>query len=156
MSKPAAGMFFETDFSKFMDMSKMMSEFKLPLFNFEAMMSAHRRNIEAYTAVNQAAMEGWQALLRRQSDIMRQSLEDCSSLVSAVMASPTPHEKMIKQAEASKVMVDKAIANTRDLADTMTKANQRAMDTVSTRLSESIEELRGMMKTSAQQVAKVA
>ena len=46
MSKPAANPFFEADFSKFMDMSKMMGEIKMTSVNMEAMMSCHRKNIE--------------------------------------------------------------------------------------------------------------
>lgn len=153
MSKPAANPFFEIDFSKFADFTKMAQDFKAP-FSMEPLLAAQRRNIEAFTAVNQAAYESMQSLARRQADLVRQSVEDATSLVSALMSSPaSPEEKVLRQAEASKAVVEKCIANARDVAETLNKCNTQAMEVVSSRLSESLEELRGMMKSRQQNAA---
>lgn len=147
MSKPAANPFFEADFSKLMDATKLFGEFKLPGFNFEALATAQRKNIEAITAVNQAAFESLQAIARRQAELVRQGLEESTSLLNAVMSSPTPEDKVIRQAEASKAAVDKYIANARDIGETISKYNNQAMETVSNRLNEGLEELRDIIKT---------
>jgi phasin family protein len=147
MSKPASNPFFEADFSKMMDMSKMMGEFKMPQFNFEALMSAQRKNIEAMTAVNQAAFEGIQAVARRQAELIRQGLEETTQTMKAVMSTSSPEEKVIRQAEASKAAADKCMANAREIADTLAKCNTQVMETVSTRMSEGLEELRDIIKT---------
>ena len=153
MSKPAANPFFEIDFSKFSDFSKMAAEFKAP-FNLEPIFAAQRRNIEAFTAVNQAAYESMQSLARRQAEMVRQTVEDATSLVSTLVSSPaSPEEKMMRQAEASKAAVEKCIANARDVAETFSKCNTQAMEVVSNRLSEGLEELRGMMKSRQQNAA---
>lgn len=146
MSKPMSNPFFEADFSKFADLSKMVGEFKLPFFDAEALMSIYRRNLEATVAVNQAALETAQTLARRQADFVRQGFEEATSLINALVASPTPEEKVMRQAEASKAAVEKYVANARDFADTVNKYHAKALDTVSTRLSESVEELRGIIK----------
>jgi phasin family protein len=146
MSKPASNPFFEADFSKMMDISKMMGDFKVPGFDFEAMMGACRRNMETMAAVNQATFEAFQNLMRRQADIMRQGVEDATGIVNAVMSSPTPEEKVIKQAEASKAAMEKCMANARDIAETVSQCHSRTMETVSNRMAEGLEELRGMMK----------
>lgn len=153
MSKPAANPFFEADFSKMMDLSKMMGEFKMPQFNFEALMNAQRKNIEAMTAVNQAAFEGIQALARRQAELIRQGLEETSQTMNAVLSSSSPEEKVIRQAEASKAAADKCMANAREIADTLAKCNTQVMETVSTRMSEGLEELRDIIKTNQRAAA---
>lgn len=109
-------------------------------------MGAYRRNMEACVAVNQAAFETFQALARRQADMVRQGFEEATSTINAVMSCPTPEEKMLRQAEASKAAVDKYVANARDFAETVTKCHSKAMETVSNRMTEGLEELRGMMK----------
>jgi phasin family protein len=159
MSKPVTNPFFEIDFSKFMDvskfmdMSKLMGEMKMiPCMNFEALMTAQRRNIEAFTAVNQAAFESMQALLRRQADLARQSFEETTSMMNTVMSCP-PEEKVMRQAEASKVAVEKCMANAREIAETLAKCNYQAMETVSNRMNEGLEELRSMMKPTTQAAA---
>lgn len=153
MSKPVANPFFEVDFSKFADFTKMAADFKAP-FNMEPFLAAQRKNIEAFTAVNQAAYESMQSLARRQADMMRQGMEDAAGLVSAMMASPaSPEEKVLRQAEASKVAMDKCMANARDVVDTLSKCNTQAMEVVANRMSEGLEELRGMMKSRQQNAA---
>ena len=153
MSKPASNPFFEMDFSKFADFAKMASEFKSP-FNMEPLMALQRRNIEAFTALNQAAYENMQSLARRQVEMMRQNIEDASCLMNAMMASPaSPEEKMMRQAEAAKAAMEKGMANARDVAETFSKCNAQAMELVANRLSEGLEELRGIMKPRQQNAA---
>jgi phasin family protein len=146
MSKPSANPFFETDFSKFADMSKMMGDFKMPGVNMEAMMSCQRKNMEACVAVSQAAFEAMQAMARRQAEWMRQSFEEATGLMNATMAAETPEEKVIRHAEMSKAAVDKCMANAREIAETMARTNSQAMETMSNRMSESLDELRDMVR----------
>ena len=121
-----------------MDVSKFMGEFKIPGFNFEALMNTvQRKNIEAITAVNQAAFESFQSLpSAAKLSWMRQGFEEATSTMNAVhVISRSPEEKVIRQAEASKaVAVEKCIANARDVAEALTQCNNQAMETVSNRL----------------------
>lgn len=146
MSKPFTNPFFEADMSKFFDMSKMTGEFRMPQFDMEAAMTLQRKNIEAWTALNQAMFESFQALCRRQADMARQSMEEMSQTMNAIVSCPSPEEKVIKQAEASKAALDKCLANVRDIAETLAKCNTHAMETVSTRMNEGMDELRGIIK----------
>jgi len=49
-------------------------------FDIEAAVSSQRKNIEALTQANQLAVEGAQALMRRQVEITRQAVEDFSAM----------------------------------------------------------------------------
>lgn len=147
MSKPFTNPFFEADMSKLFDMSKITGDMRMPQFNFEAATSVHRKNIEACTALNQAAFESLQALWRRQADVARQMMEETMQTMQAIASCPSPEEKVIKQAEASKATMDKCLANVRDITETIAKCNAQALDTVSTRMNEGMDELRGIIKT---------
>jgi phasin family protein len=146
MSRPAANGFFEADFSKYMDMSKMMGEFKMPSMNMEAVMTSHRKNLEACAAVAQAACETMQALARRQGEWMRQCSEECTSMMNAIMAAETPEEKVIRHAEISKAAMDKCMANCREIAETVARTNCQAMEAVSNRMSEGLDEFRDLVR----------
>ncbi len=65
------------------------------------------------------------------------------------MACPSTEEKVIKQAEASKAAMEKCIANVRDIAETISKCNGQAIETVSLRMNEGLDELRGIIKNRA-------
>jgi phasin family protein len=152
MSKPVTNPFFGVDFSKFpdfskiADFSKISTDFKTP-FNVEPLLAAQRRNIEAFTAANQAVNEGLQTLARRQVELVRQSIEEAGALVNSLISSPgTPEEKVLRQAEASKAVVEKCIANAREVAETLNKYNAQALEVVTSRLNESLEELRKIIK----------
>ncbi|QQP90488.1 phasin family protein [Skermanella sp. TT6] len=137
--------FFDVDVSKFTDVSKLMSEFKLPGVDVESAFAAQQKNIQALTAANQLAFEGFQAVARRQSEILRQAIEQTTSIVSELLAAGSPEEKVAKQADLVKAAFEKALANTRELAELVTKSNTEAADVINKRVSESLEELKSVV-----------
>ncbi len=143
MSKPSAYPFFE------MDVSKMMSEFKLPGVDVDAIMASQRKNIEAVTAANQLAIEGMQAVVRRQAEILRQTMEEAGSMMTEMMTAGTPEDKVARQAELVKTAFEKALANMRELAEMVAKSNTEAANVISKRVSESLEELKSTMAKAA-------
>ncbi len=127
------------------DFSKMISEYKLPGVDVEALVSAQRRNIEAITAANQLAFEGLQAVGRRQAEILRQTLEEAASVLRDSVAQGSPEEKISKQTELAKHAFEKALANMKELADLLTKSNQEAAAVISARVTASIDEVKGLL-----------
>ncbi|MFM2044735.1 MAG: hypothetical protein RLY86_3311 [Pseudomonadota bacterium] len=133
------------DPSKFMDMSKMMVDFKVPGVDLDGVLAAQRKNIEALTAANQLAVEGLQAVLRRQGEIVRQTMEEASSTMTEMMAAGTPEDKIAKQAELVKAQFEKSIANMRELAEMVAKSNSEAAEVLTSRMTESIEEMKSAL-----------
>lgn len=134
--------FFDFDVSKLMDITKLTSDYKFPGVDMDQLLAAQRKNIEALTAANQLAFEGMQAVLRRQGEILRQSLEQANSLISEVMAAGAPEDKVAKNAELTKAAFEKALANMRELAEMVAKSNAEAAEVISKRVSESLDELK--------------
>jgi phasin family protein len=123
-----------------------MGDMKMPSVNVEALMSAHRKNLETAAAVSQAAFETMQALARRQAEWVRQGFEEATSMMNAVMSAETPEEKVIRHAEISKAAVEKCMANAREVAETVARTNSQAMETVGNRLSEGLDEFRDIVR----------
>jgi len=134
--------FFDVDFSKFTDISKVMSELKVPGVDVDAVMATQQKNIQALTAANQLAFEGMQTVFRRQSEILRQSVEQASVMISELMAAGSPEDKVAKQADLVKSAFEKALSNMRELAELVARSNAEATEVVSKRVSESLEELK--------------
>jgi phasin family protein len=134
--------FFDVDVTKLMDISKLTADYKLPGVDMDQLLATQRKNIEALTAANQLAFEGMQAVLRRQTEILRQSMEQASSMVSELMAAGAPEDKVAKNAELAKVAFEKALANMRELAEMVAKSNAEAAEVISKRVSESLDELK--------------
>jgi len=146
MSKSATNPVIEANFKKLADTSKVLSEFKMPGFDMNALMEIQRKNVEAITAINQTVFESLQSLAQRQVELMQQGIQEAAKLMNTAMSAPTLQEKVGCHAEASKGVVEKCMANARDAAETLAKCNSQTMETVSHRMTDGLEELRGLMK----------
>lgn len=137
--------FTSVDFSKF-DVNQMLQDLKVPGVDINALMETQRKNIEAVTAANKAAIDGMQSIAKRQAEIMAQSFGEVSNLAQEFASSANnPQEMGTKQAEIVKQAFDKALANMRELAEMVSKTNTEAFEVMNKRFTESLEELKGLM-----------
>lgn len=127
-----------------MDISKVMGDMKLPGVDLEALMASQRKNIEALTAANKLAFEGFQAVATRQTEILRQTMEELQKMMTEVMSASTPEDRVAKQAELAKTAFEKALANMKEVAEMVTKSNTEATNVISNRITDSLEELKAM------------
>jgi phasin family protein len=134
--------FADFDINKMMDASKLLKDFKMPGVDIEAVVSSQRRNLEALTAANQLALEGMQAVARRQSEIFRQMMEEASQGMRDMMAAGSPEDKAAKQTELVKEAFRRAIGNMRELADMVSKSQGDAFEVINKRVTDSLDELK--------------
>lgn len=140
------------DFTKVMgdfDPSKVMNQFtkafgeyQMPSVDVNSMMEGQRKNVEALIAANKVALEGIQALMTRQSEMLQQSMDQASVALKDVQAADTPQAAVDKQGELIKEAFEKALANMRELAEMSAKLNTDAMDKINKRFAEFLEELK--------------
>jgi len=132
--------FLDTDFSK------AFAGFTLPGFDVEAALASQRKNIEALTQANQLAVEGVQAVARRQVEIAREAIDEASAVLRDIVQPTAPEERLAKQAELLKQTFERSLANTRELALMLAKANTEAFDVVAKRVAQGFEEIRDEAK----------
>ncbi|MEZ5585291.1 MAG: phasin family protein [Candidatus Competibacteraceae bacterium] len=136
--------FSKFDFSKF-DFSKMLGDMKVPGFDMQAVMDAQRKNIEALTAANQAAVQGMQAVAQRQAEILSQAMNEVSSMAQQFSSAGNPQEMSAKQAEVARKAFEQALANMRELAEMVNKSNTDAFAIINKRVTESLQELKALV-----------
>lgn len=143
---PFANMDFgKFDLSKF-DMTKMLGDVKIPGFDMQAIVDAQRKNIEALTAANQAAVQGMQAVAQRQAEILSQAMNEVSSVAQQLAGSASnPQEMTTKQAELVRKAFEQALANARELAEMVSKSNTEAFAIINKRVTESLQELKSLV-----------
>jgi phasin family protein len=126
------------------DVTNVMGEFRVPGIDLEAAVANQRKNIEALTQANQLAVEGVQALMRRQVEITRQVVEDFSAMFRDFVQpnGGSPTDRFAKQAEYSKQAFEKSLSSTKELAALVTKANTEAFNVLNKRVTESFDEVR--------------
>lgn len=134
---------FYADFNKsFAEYGKLFGNGKLPGFDVDALIAAQRKNVEALTAANQVAFEGVQTIAKRQIEIARKAIEELSQVTKEFTAAGTPEDKLARQAALAKDSFETAVANLRELTGIAQKANSQAVDLLSKRVVENLDEVK--------------
>ena len=128
------------------DFTKALNELRVPGIDVDAVVATQRKNLEALTQANQLAVEGVQAVARRQVEIARQAIDEFSAMFRDFAAPTSPEDRLAKQAELSKQAIEKGIANARELSEMVTKANTEAFNVLNKRVTESFDEVREFAK----------
>lgn len=130
------------------DMMRMFSSMKMPnMLDFQALADAQRRNLEAMAAANRVAMEGAQAVARRNMELMQQTMAEMSEAMRGLTAMDgNPATKAAQQAELMKTNYERAVASMKELADLIQKSNGEALEVLNRRFAEALEEMQSMVK----------
>jgi phasin family protein len=128
------------------DVSKAFAGFTFPGFDVESLVASQRKNLEAFTQANQLAVEGVQAIARRQVELARQAVDEASTALREMTQPGAPEERFAKNAEIAKHAFEKGVANAREIVELMTKANAEAFNVIQKRVTESFEEMREFAK----------
>ena len=123
----------------FFDFTKLMSQFQLPGVDFATPVDRERKNIEALAKANRIALEGWQRLVRRQAEMLQETMKK-------VVADASQQDAKKKRADLAKEGFEKALANMRELAEITTQSQKEAFDVVRKRIEENVEGIRNLGK----------
>ena len=123
----------------FFDFTKLMSQFQLPGVDFATLVDRERKNIEALAKANRIALEGWQRLVRRQAEMLQETMKK-------VVADASQQDAKKKRADLAKEGFEKALANMRELAEITTQSQKEAFDVVRKRIEENVEGIRNLGK----------
>lgn len=131
------------DFSKFFDndFTKNLTGFSFP-FDMKTLMETQTRNLQAITEAQQLAMEGFQAIAQRQSEMVSQMVQDNTALAQEVMSESSPEQKIAKQADIMKKVYERSIRDLKEIGELINKSNEDAADVLSKRVSASLTELK--------------
>ena len=136
MTKTAGSIF---DF----DLAKMMAGFtKLPGVDVDALVEGQQKTLAAFGAANRAAFEGVQDVVRRQAEMVQESLGGMAPGLGEIAASATPGDAAATQVRLFKDAYQKAVTDGRELVDLMTKSSRAAAAPIQKRLVEGLDEIK--------------
>lgn len=129
------------------EMMKIFGSMKMPnMLDFQALAESQRRNLDALTTANRLALEGAQAVARRNMEIMQQAVGEMSQAVQSLTnVEGSPQDKATKQAEILKSAYEHAVSNMQEIAELIQKSNGEAVGVLHRRFSEAMEELKGVV-----------
>jgi phasin family protein len=128
------------------DLFKMLAALKVPGVNMGELVASQRYNLEALTASNRAALEGFKAVGEWQVKILQETMQEMSAAMSARAKVTSPQQMVATEAELAKKAFETAVKAMRELAEIVGKANQEATDAIIRRVPKSLDEIKDVLK----------
>ncbi len=131
------------------EMMRAFTSMKMPgLPDFQVFADAQKRNLEALTMANKLAMEGAQAVGRRNMEIIQQVMSEMTQAMQSLGTTEgSPNAKAAQQADMMKTAYERAVANMQEIAELIQKSNGEAVSILNRRFAEAIEEVKLLVKT---------
>ncbi len=111
-------------------------------FDIRAVMEAQRKNMQALTEANQCMINGWQAMAKRQAEMVSQFVQDNSGLAGQAISPTAPQDAIAKQAELLKTTCSQAMENAREIAEIARKCTSETAEIVNRRISAGMGEIK--------------
>jgi phasin family protein len=115
--------------------------FSVPGINNNALMESQKKNFEALIKANQKAAQGYQNLMRRQGEIMTETMQAIQESVADLMKANDGKDLPKKQADLVEKTISRALKHMRELAQLTIDANGDAFKVIQARAKESIGEM---------------
>jgi phasin family protein len=124
------------------DFNKIMSEYQVPGVDWQELMAAQQKNLQALARANQVLVEGAQAVMRREVEILQKSMAELAEASQQMMQQGDPQAQAGKRLELAKSSFEAAVQNMRELAEVAGKSNREALEVINQRALESFEEIK--------------
>lgn len=122
--------------------SNMLKTYNMPGVDMESIVTSQKKNLEALTSANRVVIEGIQSVAKRQAEILQETMNEATKALDTLTKASSPQDIAAQQADLAKNAFERALGNMRELADMVTKANQQAADTINSRISATLDEIK--------------
>jgi phasin family protein len=127
----------------FLDMfSRFGRDLKVPNVDVEAILSHHRKNLEALEKSARAGAAGASSLLSRQREMMQDVLREITDMAQNYRAPGNPQELMAKQAEFARKAFETALKNAGEVAEMARKSGTESVEILRERIKDAMAEIR--------------
>ncbi len=122
------------------------SEMKMPKApDMEALMATHRRNLEVLAEANRLAMEGAQAMIKRQAELAQQAMGAFTEGLQELSKAEAPSARAARQAKLMKEAYERTVRNSQEMMDLVRRANADALNLLNRRIGEAMEEVETLL-----------
>ena len=122
--------------------SRLGHDLKMPSVDVDAILSHHRKNLEALEKSAKATAAGASSLMHKQRQMLEQTLNEIADMAQSFRAPGNPQELIAKQADFAKKSFEAAVKNAGEVAELVKKSSADSIEILRERIRESMEEIR--------------
>lgn len=127
----------------FMDMfAQFGKNLNVPKVDMEAILSHHRKNLEALQKAASAGAAGAQSVMAKQREALQEGLQEITEMAQTLRTPGGPGEFVTKQADFARKSFETAVKNTSEVADIMRKSGGESVEILRARIQEAMDEIR--------------
>ncbi|ANT52263.1 phasin family protein [Mesorhizobium amorphae] len=127
----------------FLDMfSRFGRDLKVPNVDIEAILSHHRKNLEALEKSARAGAAGATSLFSRQREMLQDTLREVADMAQNYRAPGNPQELMAKQAEFARKSFETALKNAGEVSELVRKSGTESVEILRERIKDAMAEIR--------------
>ena len=124
---------------------KAMKGGSIETVDVNAMMDIQRKNLEALNKASQATFEGAQQIAQKQADLFKAMFDQATSAADSLGKASSPQDLAAKEIDLCKSVFEASLANSKKVADMLTKVNDSAAKVINGRISEALDEMKGQL-----------
>ena len=126
------------------DLNKIMDQLKLPNIDLQAIIEGRRKDIEAIVKANEIALNGIKSVADKQAEMLQTVLGEIGTKLKSMAQDGSPSAKATEMAQQT---IEKALGAMRTLAEANGQSQAQVLDVISTRVQQSIDEIRKTLKS---------
>jgi phasin family protein len=127
------------------ELGRMTATLKMPFVpDVAALLAVNRRNIEALSAANRVALEGAQAVARRNMEIMQHTMAEVTESMRYFATTDAPQVRFARQADMLKSAYQSAVADMQEISSLIRKSNSEALGVLHLRVAAAIDEMKAL------------
>ena len=139
-----------------MDVTKFMANFKVPGFEYEALVEAQRKNVAAWQEVGERASKSFQTMAQRQVEMAQKGFEDAIASTQDVVTATTPEDGAKRQVALAQQAFEAQVANVREIGELAQKAGGEVYELVNKRVVEGLDEWQAVSEAANGSAPKTA
>ncbi len=133
----------QTDPDTFLDMfSRFGRDLKLPNVDVEAIVSHHRKNLEALEKSARTSAAGASSVLARQHEMVQDAMHEITRMAQNYQTPGNPQDLMGKQAEFARRSFETTLKNASEVADLVRKSSTESVEILRDRIRDAMAEIR--------------
>lgn len=132
-----------------LDLRKLLEKLKLPGVDVNALLDYHRKDVETLIAANEQAFRGYQALTRRQAEILAEAMREWREGTAGMVDVKGIPEKASRTAGRAQQAFGQALGNMREIADLAAKSHEQVINILNKRVHEGLDGLRDSLRKHA-------
>lgn len=128
------------------EMTKMLGQYKIPGVDMDTIVASQKKNVEALVAANRTVVEGAQAVIKRQAEIMQEAMAEMTKVVETLgKAGSSPQDLVATQVDLVKGGLERTFASMQELAQMVAKSQSEATSQINTRITASLDEFKELV-----------